>query len=108
MACCGGCGANDIFLTGKALELLAALGKYAFLPLGERNGKPVYISESGETFSNAVTALSLSGLITTDYDIPMKGFDYKDYVNCSRLGSMALTARGQAALESIDTLGVEP
>lgn len=100
-----GCG--DIFLTGKALELLEALGEYAFLPLGERNGKPLYIAESGEEFSNAVLALKLNGLITADYDIPLSGFDYKDYVNCSRLGSMALTARGQAALESVDTQGVE-
>lgn len=105
MGSCGGCG--DIFLTGKALELLSALGEYAFLPLGERDGKPVYISDAGETFSNAVLALKLNGLVTLDYDIPMEGFDYKDYVNCSRLGSMALTARGQAALESIDTQGVD-
>lgn len=104
---CGGCGSSDIFLTGKALELLSALGEYAFLPLGEREGRPVYVSESGETFSNAVVALKLNGLITTDYDIPMEGYDYKDYVDCSRLGSMALTARGQAALEAIDTQGVE-
>ncbi len=104
---CGGCGNRDVYLTGKALELLGVLGEYAFLPLGERDGKPLYVSETGETFSNAVIALRLNGLITTDYDIPLKGFDYANYVNCSRLGSMALTARGQAALEAIDTQGVE-
>ena len=105
MAGCGGCG--DIYLTGKALELLEALGEYAFLPLGQRDGKPVYIAGDGEVFSNAVTALKLNGLITADYDIPLEGFDYKDYVNCTKLGSMALTARGQAALEAVDTQGVD-
>ena len=104
MASCGGCG--DIYLTGKALELLGLLGEYAFLPLGERDGKPVYLSDTGETFSNAVTALKLYGLVTLDYDLPLNGFDYKEYVNCSRLGSMALTARGQAALEALDAQGV--
>ncbi len=104
MASCGGCG--ELYLTGKALELLELLGEYAFLPLGERDGKPVVVSETGETFSNAVTALKLYGLVTLDYDLPLAGFDYKNYVNCSRLGSMALTARGQAALEALDAQGV--
>ncbi len=103
--CCGGCG--EIYLTEKALELLELLGQRAFLPLGERDGKPVYISDTGEEFVSSPTALKLSGLVTLDLDIPLEGFDYGAYVGCTRRGSMALTARGQEALESLSIRGVE-
>ena len=104
---CGGCGGGDIYLTEKALELLELLGERAFLPLGERGGKPVYISDSGEVYVSSPTALKLSGLATLDLDIPLQGFDYSGYAGCTRLGSMALTARGQEALESLSIRGVE-
>lgn len=102
---CGGCG--DIYLTGPALELLALLGSLAFLPLGERDGKPLYIADGGEELSNAVLALSLNGLVTLDYASPIDGFDYSGYTGCTRFGSMALTKRGQDALESVDILGID-
>lgn len=100
---CGGYG--DIILTAKAIELLELLGERAFLPLGERNGKPLFISDSGEEYVSSPAALHMSGLATLDYDIPMEGFDYAGYSGCSRLGSMALTARGQAALEALSVQG---
>lgn len=103
--CPGRCG--DIYLTDKALELLELLGQRAFLPLGERDGKPIYISDAGEEFVSSPTALKLSGLVTLDLDIPLKGFDYAAYSDCTRLGSMALTALGQEALESLSIRGVE-
>lgn len=104
--CCGGCG-GDIYLTDKALELLELLGERAFLPLGERDGKPLYVSDTGEEFVSSPTALKLSGLVTLDLDIPLAGFDYAAYAGCTRLGSMALTALGQEALESVSIQGVE-
>ena len=101
--CC--CGGGDVYLTEKALELLELLGERAFLPLGERDGKPLFISDTGEEFVSSPTALKLSGLVTLDYDMPLTGFDYSAYSDCTRLGSMALTARGQAALEGLSVQG---
>ena len=106
MAGCGGCRGNEIILTEKAIGLLEELGRDAFLPVGERDGKPFYISESGETYSSAVTALVLSGLVDVDYDLPLVGFDYMGYDPCQRRGSMALTKRGQDALEALGVEGV--
>lgn len=103
---CGGCGL-ELILTGKAIELLELLGRYAFLPLGERGGKPFYLSEDGERFENSVTALKLSGLVTIDWDMPLAGFDYAPYAGADRTGSMALTKRGQDALESLSVQGAE-
>lgn len=103
---CGGCRAN-MYLTGKALELLELLGEYAFLPLGRRDGKPLYITETGEELTNSVLTLSLNGLASLDYSTPLTGFDYSAYASCDSLGSMALTALGQDALEALDINGIE-
>lgn len=105
--CCGGCCGGEIYLTDKALELLELLGKLAFLPLGERDGKPLYVSDTGEEYVSSPSALKMSGLVTLDFDMPLTGFDYASYAGCTRLGSMALTARGQEALESVSIRGVE-
>ncbi len=104
---CGGCGGGEIYLTEKALELLELLGERAFLPLGERDGRPLYISDAGGEYVSSPTALKLAGLATLDFDIPLEGFDYAAYAGCTRLGSMALTARGQAALEALSVQGAE-
>lgn len=103
---CQGCG-REIYLTGKAIELLELLGEYAFLPLGEEDGKPFFISESGERYESSVKALRLFGLITLDYDMPISGFDYSAYSGAERLGSMALTRAGQDALEALNVQGAE-
>lgn len=102
--CCRGCG--DIYLTGPSLELLTLLGSVAFLPVGERDGKPVYMADDGVERVNSVLTLSLNGLVDLDWSAPLRGFDYSAYGGCQRLGSMALTKRGQDALDALDILGV--
>ena len=101
---CGGCG-RDIILTGKALELLESLGRYAFLPLGEKDGRAFTLGEDGERFERSVTALRLFGLVTLDWDMPLAGFDYRGYEDADRRGSMALTKLGQDALEALCVQG---
>ena len=54
----------------------------------------------------AVQALEKRGLIRIDYDIPLSGFDYAGYDGCFRRGSLALTARGQAVIESLAVQGI--
>ena len=48
----------------------------------------------------------LKGLISLDYDIPLKNYDYAEYSAYPVHGSMALTARGQAALDAYEIQGV--
>lgn len=103
---CGGCG-RDVILTGKAIELLELMGRYAFLPLGEKDGKAFYLAENGERYENSVTALRLSGLVTLDWDMPLAGFDYRGYEEAERRGSMALTKLGQDALDALSVQGAE-
>ena len=50
--------------------------------------------------------LEKRGLIRIDYDIPLSGFDYAGYDGCFRRGSLALTARGQAVIESLAVQGI--
>ena len=102
---CRGCG--DIYLSKPALELLTLLGSFAFLPVGERDGKAVHISDSGEEHINSLKALILNGLVSLDWTRPLEGCDYSAYSGFDRLGSIALTARGQDALDTLDVLGVE-
>lgn len=103
---CGGCG--ELFLTQPELILLERLAQTAFLPVG-KGEYPVYLEEDGdpEVWGRAVLALDLKGLISLDYDQPLRGFDYGAYEGCSLRGSMALTARGQDVVERIEIQGIE-
>lgn len=103
---CGGCG-REFILTDKALELLESLGRYAFLPIGERGGRPFTVSETGERYEGSLTALKLYGLVTLDWDQPLSGFDYSALGDVDRVGSMALTKLGQDALEALSVQGAE-
>lgn len=103
---CGGCG-QELILTKSALELLEALGKYAFLPVGEWEGRAFAVLPDGRRFENSLTALKLYGLIDVDQDLPLQGFDYAAMGATDRRGSAALTKRGQDALEALSVQGAE-
>ncbi len=104
---CPAHGGDAVFLTRPALELLELFRTRPFLPLGRSGGKPLFIDDDGARRVNSVLALSLNGLITTDFASPLSGFDYSPYSECEELGSMALTLRGQEALDSIDIQGID-
>ena len=61
-----------------------------------------------ELYSAAITGLQLKRLIRVDYDLPLLNFDYAAYGAYPCRGSMALTERGQAAVELLEIQGAEP
>ena len=93
---CGGCRSRVLLLTEPELRLLRQLGELAFLPAActRTDATPVYLDGSGnraET-SAAILALQIKRLISVDFALPLKGFDYAGYEAWPIRGSMALTA----------------
>lgn len=109
---CGGCG-GALELTEAEVALLRRFAQLPFLPAARRwdSEVPVCLEEDipggTEACSAAILGLEQKGLIRLDYDMPLVNFDYKDYGQYPCRGSMALTARGQAAVELLEIQGVE-
>ena len=105
---CSGC-ARELVLTGKEIEFLNTLGQYAFLPVARSMGDltPVYLEDGDrEEMSLLLQILEKKGLISLDYDKPLKQFDESAYAAYPIRGSMALTERGQKVLELMEYQGV--
>ena len=120
---CGGCGCRShvLLLTepelrsacekaGKTyLRLLRQFAELAFLPAActRTDETPVYLdgSENRAQTSAAILALQIKRLVSVDFALPLKGFDYTGYEAWPIRGSMALTAAGQEALDSLDIQG---
>ena len=80
-AACGGC-ARELVLTGREIDFLNKLGQFAFLPVARTLGDltPVYLEEGDrEEMSLLLQCLEKKGLISLDYDKPLKGFDERAY-----------------------------
>ena len=81
----------------------------AFLPAActRTNETPVYLSDLGgrAEISAAILALQVKRLISVDFALPLQGFDYAEYEDYPVRGSMALTAAGQEALDSLNIQG---
>ena len=106
-AACSGC-ARELVLTQKEIDFLNTLGQYAFLPVARTMGDltPVYLEEGDqEEMSLILQCLEKKGLISLDYDKPLKGFDESAYASYPIRGSMALTERGQKVLELLEYQG---
>lgn len=106
---CGGC-ARELVLTRPELELLTTLGQIPFLPVARRMGDltPVYLeegTEKQEEYNLILQLLEKKGLISLDFDKPLKGFDDSLYADYPIRGSMALTARGLETLELLERQG---
>ncbi len=109
-AACSGC-ARELTLSEPELRLLEQLGQIAFLPIARKMGDPapVYLEEdthSPEEFSLILQCLEKKGLISLDFDRPLKNFDPAAYADYPIRGSMALTARGQSVLELMELQGI--
>lgn len=104
---CGGCG-GALYLTEAELALLRRFAQIPFFPLARRadSEEPVCLEEGGMDPA-ALSALALKGLIRLDYDLPLANFDYRDYGAYPHHGSMALTAAGIDAVETLEISGVE-
>ena len=107
---CGGC-ARDLVITNMELDFLQELGQVAFLPVARKLGdlEPVYL-EAGESkkeeYSLLLQCLEKKGLISLDYDKPLKGFSEAAYSAYPIRGSMGLTERGQKVLELLEYQGI--
>lgn len=107
--CCENCG--SLTLGPDEVAILQKLGQIPFWPVARKadDMTPVYREDqdySQETYSILLTLLEKKGLISLDYDKPLSGFDMSAYRDLPVQGSLALTARGQQVLESLDIQGV--
>ena len=105
---CSGC-ARELVLTKKEIDFLNLLGQYAFLPVARSMGDltPIYLEEGDkEEMSLLLQCLEKKGLISLDYDKPLRLVDEAAYGDYPIRGSMALTERGQKVLELIELQGV--
>ena len=108
---CGGC-AKELVITPWEVEMLRKLGQIPFLPVARKMGDdiPVYLEDeeyTQEEYTLILQCLEKRGLIDIDYWTPLKGFDMSAYEAYPLKGSFGLTARGQAAVELLEYLGVE-
>ncbi|MCD8357141.1 MAG: hypothetical protein LUE11_11325 [Clostridia bacterium] len=111
-ACCGGGCRSQITITPVEYALLQQFAITPFLPVAASwNLKtPIYLEETAyqpEEYSDALTTLSLKGLIRIDYDIPLTNFNYHTYKSYPMHGSMALTGTGQEIVEQIEIQDVQ-
>lgn len=114
--CCGNCGncgscGGCMELTAGELDMLQTLAQIPFLPVARRLGEdvPVYLEEterSQEEYSLILQCLEKRGLISIDYDQPLKNFNAAAYEGYPIRGSFALTARGQQVLELLQLQGI--
>lgn len=108
---CSGCG-GALELTRKEMEFLQLLGQVAFLPVARKMGdeQPVYLEDGPEHQEENALILQLlerKGLISLDYDRPLKGGNGQAYSAYPIRGSIALTSRGQQVLELLDYQGYQ-
>ena len=85
-------------------DLLSELAVIPFLPVASHGTFPVCreLSMPSAQAGNLLQKLEQRGLIRIDLDLPLQGFDYAGYEEYPRHGSMALTARGQEALDDME------
>ena len=106
---CAGCQSHVLLLTEAEIRLLRRFGELAFLPAActRTNETPVYLSDLGgrAEISAAILALQVKRFISVDFALPLQGFDYVGYEDYPVRGSMALTAAGQEALDSLNIQG---
>jgi hypothetical protein len=98
-------------LTEGEVKLLLTLGQIPFLPVARKMGEdvPVYLEEqdySREEYSLILQCLEKRGLISIDYDKPLKSFDAAAYDAYPIRGSFALTSRGQQVVELLELQGI--
>ena len=103
-AACSGCG-RELELTEAEIRFLDRLGQCAFLPVCRKAEEPIFPEEPDTAL--LLQCLEKKGLISLDYDKPLKGYHNPVYDACPIRGSMALTQRGQAVLELLEYQGAE-
>lgn len=108
---CSGCGGGMELAEGE-IRMLLTLAQIPFLPVARKMGEdiPVYLEEqeyTPEEYSLILQCLHKRGLISIDYDLPLKGFAGETYKSYPIRGSFALTERGQRVVELLEMQGIE-
>ena len=108
---CGSCGGRELELTAAEIEMLERFAQYSFLPAAKNaaDEMPTYLEENSrsiEEYSIVLALLEKKGLISIDYEKPLKNADLSAYKGFDCVGSMALTARGLGVLELLDLQGI--
>ncbi len=91
--------------------MLTRFAEVPFLPVARRKDSrsPIFLEDADKTaeeYGVILYSLNRKGLISLDYNVPLSNFDYSSYTAYPIHGSMALTARGQAAVDLIEIQGV--
>ena len=107
--CCGSCGGCNqaMVLSPEEVDVLWQLAQIPSLPVARRSD-----SDEPRCFEESVTSLALQclekrGLISIDYDKPLRGGYSALYDPYPVRGSFALTVRGQQVLELMQIHGIE-
>lgn len=108
---CGGCSGGPMELNPGELTVLRTLSQIPFLPVARKmdDPTPVCLEETeldAEESGLVLMCLEKKGLISVDFDKPLKSFDYARYTGFPLRGSMALTARGQQVVELMEIQGI--
>ena len=110
--CCGNCGGcGEMILAGGEVEMLRKLAQIPFLPVARRADTmdPMYFEDSehtAEEYSLILQCLEKRGLISIDYDMPLKGAYNDAYAPYPVRGSFALTAKGQETVDILELQGI--
>ena len=107
---CGSCGQRGLELTQEEIKMLGQFSQFPFLPVAKNaaDEMPTYLEEKEYTIQEYGIILALlekKGLISIDYEKPLKNADLSAYKGYDCIGSMALTARGISVLEILDLQG---
>lgn len=106
---CGGC-SGALVLTREEIAFLRFLGQIPFLPVARNLADPTPVypesDRDRETDSLVLQCLEKKGLISLDFEKPLRGFDSPAYAAFPIRGSMALTQRGQLVLDMMDLQGI--
>lgn len=108
---CGGCG-SSLTVTPGEVHVLTLLAQIPFLPIARRidDAAPIFLEDSAyppEEYALILQCLEKKGLVSLDFDQPLKNADLSRYAACPIHGSMALTARGQTVLDLLDLQGAD-
>ncbi len=109
--CCGSCGGcGEMILAPGEAEMLRSLGQFAFLPVARTAGDvtPIYLEETAysvEEYAMILQCLEKRGLISIDFDKPLKRGYKENYAPYPIRGSLALTAKGLDVLDLLETQG---
>ena len=101
-----------MILSPSEIEMLKKLCQIPFLPVARLadNMDPMYFEDSDYSpaeYSLILQCLEKRGLISIDYDQPLKGAYSESYLPYPIRGSFALTAKGQDVTELLEVLGCE-